>query len=56
MLGWVDAGCMWRFFGVFGGGAGCVCGGVSFGVFGYVGEGNVCPCQCVMHFGADFHF
>lgn len=28
----------------------CVCGGVGFGVFGYVGEGNVCPCQCVLCF------
>ena len=25
-------------------------GGVGFGVFGYVGEGNVFPCQCVLCF------
>ena len=28
----------------------CVCGGVGFRVFRYVGEGNVCPCQCVLCF------
>lgn len=54
--GWVGAGCVLLFFGVFGGGAGCVCGGVVLWVFRYVGEPNVCPCQCVMHFGASFCF
>lgn len=56
VLGWGGAGCVWLFFGVFGGSMGCVCGGVGFGVFGYVGEPIICPCQCVMHFGADFYF
>lgn len=56
MLGWVGAGCVWLFFGVFGGGAGCVWCGVVLEVFRYVGEPIICPCQCVMHFGADFYF
>lgn len=56
VLGWGGAGCVWLFFGVFGGGAGCVRGGVVLGVFRYVGEPIICPCQCVMHFGADFYF
>ena len=55
-LGWVwccfgvcgGVGCVWLFFGVR--------GGVVLGVFRYVGEPIICPCQCVMHFGADFHF
>lgn len=40
----------------FGGGVLYVVCGVCFWVFPYVGEGNIFPCQGVMHFGADSHF